>query len=69
MSDIVDLANDYAERELADRLYARVRYVGDSLPECEDCGEEIPVARRSIVPGVRKCQDCAELAERRASRG
>ncbi|HCK4599991.1 TPA: TraR/DksA C4-type zinc finger protein [Pseudomonas aeruginosa] len=53
--DIVDIANDYAERELAERLY-----------ECEDCGEEIPLARRSIIPGVRKCRDCAERAERRA---
>ncbi|EQB8392368.1 TraR/DksA family transcriptional regulator [Pseudomonas aeruginosa] len=67
--DIVDIANDYAERELADRLYSRVKYVGESLYECEDCGEEIPVARRELVPGVRKCRDCAELAERRASRG
>ncbi|MGK4633045.1 TraR/DksA family transcriptional regulator [Pseudomonas aeruginosa] len=49
--DIVDIANDYAERELAERLYSRVKYVGESLSECEDCGEEIPVARRSIVPG------------------
>ncbi|HCW0208803.1 TPA: TraR/DksA C4-type zinc finger protein, partial [Pseudomonas aeruginosa] len=50
--DIVDIANDYAERELADRLYSRVKYVGESLYECEDCGEEIPVARRALVPGV-----------------
>ncbi|HBN9495244.1 TPA: TraR/DksA family transcriptional regulator, partial [Pseudomonas aeruginosa] len=51
--DIVDIANDYAERELAERLYSRVKYVGESLYECEDCGEEIPVARRALVPGVR----------------
>ncbi len=69
MSDIVDIANDYAERELAERLYFRVQYVGESLCECEECGEEIPVARRAIIPGVRKCRDCAELEERRASRG
>lgn len=66
MADCVDIANDYAERELAERLYSRVKYVGESLHECEDCGEEIPVARRELVPGVRKCRDCAELAERRA---
>ncbi|ERW09423.1 TPA: TraR/DksA C4-type zinc finger protein [Pseudomonas aeruginosa] len=66
MADIADIANDYAERELAERLYSRVKYVGESLHECEDCGEEIPVARRSIIPGIRKCRDCAELAERRS---
>lgn len=63
--DIIDIANDYAERELAELLYSRVKYVGESLHECEDCGEEIQLARRSIIPGVRKCRDCAELAERR----
>ncbi|HDY5286382.1 TPA: TraR/DksA C4-type zinc finger protein [Pseudomonas aeruginosa] len=65
MADCVDIANDYAERELAERLYSRVKYVGESLHQCEDCGEEIPLARRSIIPGIRKCRDCAELAERR----
>ncbi|ORE30171.1 TraR/DksA C4-type zinc finger protein [Pseudomonas aeruginosa] len=70
--DIVDIANDYAERELAERLNARVQYIhylGESLADCEDCGDEIPVARRALVPGVRKCRECAEMAERRASRG
>ncbi|AEX55949.1 TPA: TraR/DksA family transcriptional regulator [Pseudomonas aeruginosa] len=61
--DIVDIANDYAERELAERLYSRVKYVGESLSECEDCGEEIPVARRELVPGVRKCLSCQEYLE------
>ncbi|AYW60726.1 TPA: TraR/DksA C4-type zinc finger protein [Pseudomonas aeruginosa] len=65
MADICDIANDHAERELAERLYSRVKYVGESLHQCEDCGEEIPLARRSIIPGIRKCRDCAELAERR----
>ena len=57
--DIVDIANDYAERELAERLYSRVKYVGESLYECEDCGEEIQWlgARSSLqgseVPGLR----------------
>ncbi|MCF1756287.1 TraR/DksA C4-type zinc finger protein [Pseudomonas aeruginosa] len=44
-------------------MYSRVKYVGESLSECEDCGEEIPVARRSIVPGVRKCLSCQEYLE------
>ena len=63
MADCVDIANDYAERELAERLYSRVKYVGESLSECEDCGEEIPVARRELVPGVRKCLSCQEYLE------
>ncbi|EMF0961818.1 TraR/DksA family transcriptional regulator [Pseudomonas aeruginosa] len=64
--DIVDIANDYAERELAERLNARVQYIhylGEGLADCDDCGEETPVARRALVPGVRKCLSCQEYLE------
>lgn len=32
---------------------------------CEDCGIEIPEARRKAVPGVTQCIDCAKEAERK----
>ena len=31
---------------------------GVSRPDCEECGELIPEARREAVPGVRLCIDC-----------
>jgi phage/conjugal plasmid C-4 type zinc finger TraR family protein len=31
---------------------------GDSLTHCEECGCEIPDARREAVPGVRLCVAC-----------
>jgi len=31
---------------------------GPSAKHCEECGEEIPEARRQAVPGVRKCVAC-----------
>ena len=31
---------------------------GESLTHCEECGEEIPQARREAVPGVRLCVNC-----------
>ncbi len=31
---------------------------GDSLTHCEECGREIPDARRKAVPGVRFCVGC-----------
>lgn len=43
---------------------------GESLAECEECGEPIPEARRRAVPGVRLCVACqAELdkAQEKAS--
>lgn len=31
---------------------------GDSLKRCEQCGADIPQARRKAVPGVRLCLNC-----------
>ena len=31
---------------------------------CEECGEDIPEARRELVPGVQMCVPCQTLAER-----
>ena len=28
---------------------------GESALECEDCGEDIPQARRQAIPGVQTC--------------
>jgi phage/conjugal plasmid C-4 type zinc finger TraR family protein len=33
---------------------------GESLRECEECGDNIPEARRKAVPGVRLCVGCQE---------
>ena len=41
---------------------------GESRTHCEECEEEIPVARRQAVPGVRRCVRCqqeADLEDRR----
>ncbi|MDX1572343.1 MAG: DksA/TraR family C4-type zinc finger protein [Xanthomonadales bacterium] len=44
---------------------------GESLKECEECGDVIPEARRAALPGVRRCVQCQEEAdaERSASAG
>ena len=36
---------------------------GPSLEHCEDCGADIPAARRQAVPGVRLCVACQEAAD------
>ena len=68
MADIADIGNDYAEKVLADRLDARVRYEGESAEECTDCGEKIAQARRLAVPGCDLCIACAEVRDLRARR-
>jgi len=32
---------------------------------CEECGDDIPVARQKALPGVQFCVYCQELHERR----
>ncbi|WP_435637100.1 TraR/DksA C4-type zinc finger protein [Carnimonas bestiolae] len=32
--------------------------------ECEECGDELPLARRRAIPGCRLCTECQELEER-----
>ena len=36
-----------------------------SAEECEECGDEIPLARRQAVPGCQLCVFCQEKYERR----
>lgn len=33
---------------------------GESLKECEECGEPIPEARRKAIAGVRLCVNCQQ---------
>lgn len=37
---------------------------GESLEECELCGEEIPLRRRLALPGVRTCVTCQSVRDR-----
>jgi phage/conjugal plasmid C-4 type zinc finger TraR family protein len=40
-------------------LRARVMMpAGDGSDECDDCGEDIPAARRAALPGTRTCVAC-----------
>ncbi|TNF61273.1 MAG: DksA/TraR family C4-type zinc finger protein [Rhodobacteraceae bacterium] len=50
--------------ELA-RMKAAKRPVGDSLTHCAECEEEIPEARRTAIPGVKLCIDCASERDAR----
>lgn len=37
---------------------------GESAKECDECGDDIPQARREALPGVRFCVKCqSELDE------
>ena len=38
---------------------------GAGETHCVECGEEIPEARRRVLPGVRTCTDCQSAHDRR----
>jgi len=59
----IDASIDDAVRSARSRLPS-----GRSLEHCEECGVEIPAARRAALPGVRRCRDCQSI-EDRATRG
>lgn len=57
-----DAVNEQINNTIEDAV-ARVRGElpqGESLYECEECGETIPDARRKAVPGVRLCIACQQ---------
>lgn len=43
-------------------------YTGKSRRHCEECGEEIPQARREALPGVRLCIRCQVEVDKHARR-
>ena len=54
--------NDHITSSLENEI-ARVQEnlpKGESLSHCEECGEAIPQARRTALPGVRLCVDCQQ---------
>ncbi|MBE1183416.1 TraR/DksA C4-type zinc finger protein, partial [Escherichia coli] len=39
---------------------------GESLSECECCGNDIPLRRQQTIPGVRTCTECQRVLEHRS---
>ncbi|WIX33299.1 TraR/DksA C4-type zinc finger protein [Salinicola sp. JS01] len=66
MADLADNAGAVIERHLAQSLARhRLPETQTGAPECADCGEEIPAARRAAAPWTDTCIDCQSLRERR----
>ena len=59
MADDADVANDYWDKVLGAQIASIKPMTGESLAECEACGNEIPEARQRAVDGCRTCFECA----------
>ncbi|MCE8023643.1 TraR/DksA C4-type zinc finger protein [Billgrantia aerodenitrificans] len=69
MADNADIATELMERRLAGALASRQRPSRIVIldPECEDCGYEIPAARRQAAPWATTCIECQGIREQRAA--
>ncbi|WP_201556250.1 TraR/DksA C4-type zinc finger protein [Psychrobacter sp. 72-O-c] len=64
MADDIDRANDVAQ-ETIDRIIAKApKFDAPSLPECLECGEDIPIQRQAFG-GRNLCVDCQTVLEKR----
>lgn len=64
MADDIDVANDVILRASEERAAAiRASLQGEGQDECDDCGCEIPGARRAAMPNAVRCAPCQEVFE------
>jgi phage/conjugal plasmid C-4 type zinc finger TraR family protein len=63
MADIADIGNEEMQRQLDAALAAFQPATGESLSECEACGNDIPEARQKAVDGCRTCIECERVRE------
>lgn len=67
MADQADMAQ--MEAEMISEAMMRFRaseQQGESLAECEKCGNEIPKARREAIKACRLCVECQSVNETKA---
>ena len=57
---------DQIDASVADavRLARQQLPQGESLSHCDECGDEIPEARRAAIPGVQFCVSCQSELEK-----
>ena len=60
VQDQIDATVEDAVKRVRDRLPH-----GESLVNCEECGNAIPPARREAIPGVRLCVTCQEEQDKK----
>ncbi|MGH8457081.1 MAG: TraR/DksA C4-type zinc finger protein [Stenotrophobium sp.] len=63
-ADISAEAEETARRASVAAVLGRKKTAAESFTECQECGEEIPEARRRAAPGCRLCIVCARKSER-----
>ncbi|MBY5969888.1 TraR/DksA C4-type zinc finger protein [Halomonas denitrificans] len=69
MADNADIATEIQERHLEGALANRTSWIGIDWAtplECQECGDEIPEARRQAAPWATNCIGCQQINERKS---
>jgi len=67
MADSADRAGEIIDANLSSALHrSRLPNTVATDPWCEECGEEIPQARRHAAPWATTCTECQGLRESQA---
>ena len=66
-AEIAQIQNLFINQNAIDAVRNQMAKQAEQPSEefCVECGEEIPEARRKLVPGVQLCVFCKEKSERR----
>lgn len=64
MADFADEASELTERHIEEALTKIVRYKGNSMEFCVECGDDIPLERRAAIKGCTRCAFCQDLKEK-----
>lgn len=65
MRDIVDRANEQAQRELDALLSQTATAPANSVYDCVECDNAIGIERKAAVPWATRCIDCQQRYERK----
>nr|WP_300306976.1 TraR/DksA C4-type zinc finger protein [Halomonas sp.] len=69
MADIADIASELMERRMESAMATcRLPDTMAANDECEECGSEIPAARRQAAPWATTCIECQGIREKKAGR-
>jgi DnaK suppressor protein len=67
--EFVSYIQFYAQREDVAKIDLALRRLNEgNYGLCEECGEEIDVARLKVIPFALLCRDCQEMKERETIR-
>jgi phage/conjugal plasmid C-4 type zinc finger TraR family protein len=62
-ADMAQLLSVTANADAVARVRAAIS-TGPSQSHCEECGEEIPLARQQALRGCKTCIDCQNLLDK-----